>query len=59
MKTRAEVALKWVICKGAIPITGAKTGNQVMLNAGALGWRLSDDEIANSMNERPVMSSQS
>jgi aryl-alcohol dehydrogenase-like predicted oxidoreductase len=60
MKTRAEVALNWVICKGAIPIPGAKTGNQVMLNAGALGWRLSDDEIAelDEMSDR-VMSSQS
>jgi len=58
MKTRAEVALNWVICKGAIPIPGAKTGNQAMLNAGALGWRLSDDEIAelDEMSDRVTSS---
>jgi aryl-alcohol dehydrogenase-like predicted oxidoreductase len=44
-KTPAQVALNWVICKGAIPIPGAKTKAQAEQNAGALGWRLSDDEV--------------
>ena len=45
-KSPAQVALNWVICKGAIPIPGAKHQRQVMENAGALGWRLTDAEVA-------------
>jgi aryl-alcohol dehydrogenase-like predicted oxidoreductase len=45
-KTEAQVALNWTICKGAVPIPGAKNTRQVISNAGALGWRLTDDEIA-------------
>src|SRR5262249_21975483 len=44
-KTPAQVALNWVICKGAIPIPGAKTVTQAQHNAGALGWRLTDSEV--------------
>jgi aryl-alcohol dehydrogenase-like predicted oxidoreductase len=44
-RSRAQVALNWVICKGAIPIPGAKTAMQALENAGALGWRLSGEEI--------------
>ncbi len=44
-RTPAQVALNWVMCKGAIPIPGAKTKEQAEQNAGALGWRLSDDEV--------------
>jgi aryl-alcohol dehydrogenase-like predicted oxidoreductase len=44
-KNAAQVALNWVICKGAIPIPGAKTAQQAESNAGALGWRLNDAEI--------------
>ena len=44
-KTAAQVALNWVICKGAVPITGVKTPIHALQNAGALGWRLSDEEI--------------
>jgi diketogulonate reductase-like aldo/keto reductase len=44
-KTPAQVALNWVIAKGAIPIPGAKNADQAEENAGALGWRLSDDEV--------------
>ena len=40
------MALNWVICKGAIPIPGAKNEPQAVQNAGALGWRLSADEVA-------------
>ncbi len=45
-KTPAQVALNWVICKGAVPIPGAKNARQALSNAGALGWRLTDDEVA-------------
>lgn len=46
-KTPAQVALNWLICQGnVIPIAGAKTAEQVVQNAGALGWRLSSDEVA-------------
>jgi aryl-alcohol dehydrogenase-like predicted oxidoreductase len=45
-KTASQVALNWLMCKGVIPIPGAKNGTQAEQNAGALGWRLSEDEIA-------------
>lgn len=45
-KTAAQVALNWVICKGAVPIPGAKNAIQAEANMGALGWRLKDDQIA-------------
>jgi len=44
-KTAAQVALNWVICKGALPIPGAKNANQLEQNIGATGWRLTDEEI--------------
>jgi aryl-alcohol dehydrogenase-like predicted oxidoreductase len=40
------VALNWVICKGALPIPGAKNAGQAFENAGALGWRLTAEEVA-------------
>ena len=45
-KTASQVALNWVVCKGAIPIPGAKDTVQAVENAGALGWRLTDQEVA-------------
>lgn len=45
-KTPAQVALNWVMAKGAVPIPGAKNAAQVQSNAGALGWRLTEDEVA-------------
>jgi aryl-alcohol dehydrogenase-like predicted oxidoreductase len=45
-KTAAQVALNWVVCKGALPIPGAKTMRQAEQNAGAVGWRLSEAEVA-------------
>ncbi len=45
-KTLTQVALNWVICKGALPIPGATRVDHVRENAGALGWRLTDEEIA-------------
>ena len=45
-KSNSQVALNWVICKGALPIPGAKNADQAMENVGALGWRLTDEEVA-------------
>lgn len=45
-KTPSQVALNWLICKGAVPIPGAKNLRQAQENFGALGWRLTDDEVA-------------
>jgi aryl-alcohol dehydrogenase-like predicted oxidoreductase len=45
-KTTSQVAINWVICKGALPIPGASNVPHVSQNAGALGWRLSDAEVA-------------
>ena len=45
-KSPAQVALNWVICKGAVPIPGAKNARQAQDNAGALGWRLSEEDVA-------------
>ena len=44
-KTPAQVALNWVMGKGAIPIPGAKTQEQAEQNAGSLGWRLSEADM--------------
>ncbi|MBN1370606.1 MAG: aldo/keto reductase [Anaerolineaceae bacterium] len=44
-KTPSQVALNWVMCKGALPIPGAKTLLQAEQNAGASGWRLSDEAV--------------
>lgn len=45
-KTPNQVALNWLICKGAVPIPGAKNARQAEQNAGALGWRLTAAEVA-------------
>ena len=44
-KTPAQVALNWVICKGGLPIPGAKTAAQAQQNVGAIGWRLTPEEM--------------
>jgi pyridoxine 4-dehydrogenase len=44
-KTVAQVALNWCVCKGAVPIVGARSSAQVRENLGALGWRLSNPEV--------------
>ena len=44
-KSNAQVALNWTICKGALPIPGAKNAEQAGQNAGALGWKLTDEEV--------------
>ncbi|GIL51221.1 hypothetical protein Vafri_7290 [Volvox africanus] len=45
-KTMAQVALNWCICKGTLPIPGAKNERQLTEIAGALGWRLDEAEVA-------------
>ena len=45
-KFNAQVALNWLICKGALPIPGAKNAAQALQNAGGAGWRLTEEEIA-------------
>ncbi|HEY5156716.1 MAG TPA: aldo/keto reductase [Anaerolineales bacterium] len=44
-KSPVQVALNWIICKGALPIPGAKTAKQAAQNVGAIGWRLTPEEI--------------
>jgi len=44
--TPAQVALNWLICQGVVPIPGAHSAEQARQNAGALGWRLTADELA-------------
>ncbi|HSK86915.1 MAG TPA: aldo/keto reductase [Anaerolineales bacterium] len=45
-KSNVQVALNWVICKGALPIPGAKNPKQAQDNAGGLGWKLTEAEVA-------------
>jgi pyridoxine 4-dehydrogenase len=45
-KTPSQVAINWCICKGTIPIPGAKTVQQAQENLGALGWNLDSNEVA-------------
>jgi aryl-alcohol dehydrogenase-like predicted oxidoreductase len=45
-RTPSQVALNWIIAKGAVPIPGAKNRTQAEENAGALGWALDGDEVA-------------
>jgi aryl-alcohol dehydrogenase-like predicted oxidoreductase len=49
-KTPGQVALNWVICKGALPIPGAKTAKQAEQNVGAIGWHLTEEEV-NSLDK--------
>ncbi len=44
-KTLTQVALNWVISKGAVPIPGVKNKQQAMEVTGALGWRLTSEQI--------------
>lgn len=45
-KTPAQVAINWTMCKGTLPIPGAKNRRQAEANAGAVGWRLTADQVA-------------
>jgi len=43
--TPTKVALNWLMCKGAVPIPGARNMHQAQENAGCLGWQLSGEEV--------------
>lgn len=43
--TVAQVALNWVLCQGAVAIPGARSRSQAEENAGAMGWRLSAQDV--------------
>ncbi len=45
-KPPPQIALAWLLAKGAVPIPGAKNARQAEQNAAALGCRLSAGEIA-------------
>ena len=45
-KTMAQVAINWCICKGTIPIPGAKNLQQAQQNVCAISWRLDSGEVA-------------
>lgn len=45
-KTVSQVSLNWLICKGALPIPGAKNLQQAEMNAGGAGWHLTEEEVA-------------
>jgi aryl-alcohol dehydrogenase-like predicted oxidoreductase len=44
-RTPSQVALNWIMAKGAVPIPGAKNRRQAEENAGALGWRFDDEDL--------------
>jgi len=44
-KTVANVALNYIMSKGAIPLAGAQSAAQFMDNIGAMGWRLDEREV--------------
>lgn len=45
-RSPGQVALRWIVQKGAVPIPGAKNAAQARENAGALGWELDAEEMA-------------
>lgn len=45
-KTASQVSLNWLICKGALPIPGAKNVQQAEENAGGAGWLLTEEDVA-------------
>jgi aryl-alcohol dehydrogenase-like predicted oxidoreductase len=44
-RSPAQVAVNWLICKGTLPIPGAKSAQQARENAGAAGWRLAPEAV--------------
>lgn len=45
-KSPAQISINWVMMKNAIPIPGARNAAMANDNFGAMGWRLTDDEVA-------------
>jgi len=44
-KSASQVVLNWCITKDTFPIPGAKNAAQAAENAGAQGWRLTEEEV--------------
>jgi aryl-alcohol dehydrogenase-like predicted oxidoreductase len=44
-RTPSQVALAYLMAKGTVPIPGAKNKQQAEENAGALGWRMTAEEL--------------
>lgn len=44
-RSPAQVALAWLVAKGAVPIPGAKNAEQATANAGGVGWDLDAAEV--------------
>ena len=44
-KSAAQVAINWCMCKGTLPIPGAKNIHQAEMNVGATGWKLSTEQV--------------
>mmetsp|Transcript_29343 Transcript_29343/g.61752 ORF Transcript_29343/g.61752 Transcript_29343/m.61752 type:complete len:382 (-) Transcript_29343:1072-2217(-) len=44
-KTPSQVAINWAICKGTVPIPGARNLKQAQENLGSMGWRLSKGAV--------------
>jgi len=44
-KSQTQVAINWAICKGTVPIPGARTIEQAKENLGSTGWSLRSDAI--------------
>jgi aryl-alcohol dehydrogenase-like predicted oxidoreductase len=45
-KPPASVALNWCVSKGALPVVGIRTEEQARQAVEALGWRLTEEEVA-------------
>jgi len=54
-KTLAQIAINWVLSKGAIPIVGAKNIVQIKDNIAALDWQLSDGDVAKLDDASKIM----
>lgn len=39
-KSQSQIAINWALCKGTVPIPGARTLKQAEENLGAVGWSL-------------------
>jgi pyridoxine 4-dehydrogenase len=44
-KTPSQVAINWAICKGTVPIPGARNLVQAEENLGSVGWSLSKSAV--------------
>jgi pyridoxine 4-dehydrogenase len=44
-KSQTQVAINWAICKGTVPIPGARTLEQARENLGSTGWSLKYDAV--------------